>query len=371
MSIKQKMKHFTPKKISIVIIVIVLVWIGTGLLFGTSREDKAEKPATSGSDIQKLLKIETLNAQPYTRAIMINGFTKANRMVEMKPEVEGKVVELPVKKGSVVEKGQLIVRLDDRDRKEKLAQAKAALSARTIEYEASQTLEQKGYRPRIGLAQSKAALEEARAAVAQAQIEYDNTRIYAPFKGRLEELNVEVGTFLLSGFMGSMDSTVMARLVEDDPIKVSGQVAEKDLPSVNKDAPVDVTLSDGRILQGNIIFLGQYADTQSRSFPVEIAIANPEHNIPVGMTATIKLAASQSNAYLVSSSVLALDDAGKTGVKLVDETGTVRFQPVEILDNTDQGLWIGGLPDHIKLVTNGQAFVNAGQKIGAAGEGKP
>lgn len=361
----------SPKKISIVITFIAFVWIGTGLLFGTKREGAVEQSVASGSDIQKLLKVEALDAKPYTRQITLNGFTKANRMVELKPEVDGKVVELPVKKGDMVEKGQLIVRLDDRDRKEKLAQARSALDARTIEYQASQTLEQKGYRPRIGLAQAKAALEEARAMMAQAQLEYDNTRVLAPFAGRLEELNIEIGTFLLSGFMGSMDATVMARLVEDNPIKVSGEISEKDLPSVNKDAAVDVVLSDGRTIKGKVNFLSQYADSQNRSFPVEILIDNPEHNIPVGMTATINLSASQGRAYLVSSSVLALDDAGKVGVKLVDAAGVVQFARVDMLANTDAGLWIGGLPEHIKLVTQGQAFVNAGQKIGASSvEGK-
>lgn len=356
---------FTPKKISIVLIVVALLWIGTGLLFGTKREDAVEKAVASGSDIQKLLKIEKLDAKPYTRQITLNGFTKPNRMVEMKPEVDGKVTEIPVQKGSQVAKGQLIIRLDDRDRKEKLAQARAALEARTIEYQASQTLEQKGYRPRIGLAQAKAALEQARAVMAQAQLEYDNTRVVAPFAGRLEELNVEVGTFLLSGFIGNMNSLVMARLVEDDPIKVSGEISEKDLPLLNKDAAAEVVLSDGRAFKGKVTFISQYADAQSRSFPVEILVDNPEHTIPAGMTATIHLSASQSSAYLVSSSVLALDDAGGVGVKLVDDAGVVQFARVEMLANTDEGLWIGGLPEHIRLVTQGQAFVNAGQKIDA------
>ncbi|MDX2072890.1 MAG: efflux RND transporter periplasmic adaptor subunit [Alphaproteobacteria bacterium] len=359
------MKNVTPRKISVVIVIVVLVWIGTGLVLGTKREDMAAPTGESGGGFQKLLKIEELSARPYTRLVSLNGYTKANRMVEMKPEVDGKVVELPVKKGDMVEKGEIIVRLDDRDRKEKLAQARAALDARNIEYKASQELEQKGYRPRIGLAQAKASLEEARAVLAQAQMDYDNTRVRAPFSGRIDELNVEVGTFLLSGFLGSMDSMVMARLVEDEPILVVSQISEKDLPLVNKEAEAKVKLSDGRELKGHIRFLSQYADSESRSFPVEVAIENPNHDIPVGMTANIKLSASQGSAYLVSSSVLALDDAGKVGVKMVGADEVVQFAPVEILANTDEGLWIGGLPERIRLVTQGQAFVSAGQKMGA------
>lgn len=358
--------RFSPKTISVVIILIVLVWIGTGLVLGTSRKQEADQTAQSSTDLKKLLKIESLQAQPFTRVISINGSTRANRMVELKPEVEGKVVERPVTKGSMVAAGQLIVRLDDRDRKEKLAEAKAKVSARTIEYQASQTLESKGYRPRIGLADSKASLESARVELAQAQLNYDNTRIVAPFAGRLEELNVEVGDFILAGYFGSMDGKVMARIVEDDPILVEGQVSEKDLPAINRDAETTIVLSDARELKGTIKFLGQYADAQSRSFPVEVVVPNPQHDIPMGMTATIRLSGGQGSAYLVSSSVLALDDAGKVGVKLVNDQNIVQFVPVDILANTDEGLWIGGLPDQVRLVTQGQAFVNHGQPVDAA-----
>jgi multidrug efflux system membrane fusion protein len=369
LSIKQTiMAHFTPKKISIVIIVVVLAWIATGLVTGTKHGETEKESVQSGNDLKKLLKIETLDAKPYTRLVTINGFTGANRMVELKPEVEGKVVELPVKKGQWVEKGQLIVRLDDRDRREKLAEAKAKLAARTLEYSAAQELESKGYRPRIAVADSKAAIETARLELAQAQLNCDNTRIVAPFGGRLEELNVEIGDFVLAGYFGSIGGKAMARIVEDEPIKVSGQISEKDLPTVDKDAEVAVVLSDNRELKGRISYLSQYGNMESRSFGVEVTVPNPNHDIPVGMTATIKLPASEGDAYLVSSSVLALDDAGKVGVKLVDDANVVQFSPVEILANTDEGLWIGGLPAHVRLVTQGQAFVNAGQKIGASSQ---
>lgn len=222
----------------------------------------------------------------------------------------------------------------------------------------------------MGLADSKANLEKARVSLAQAQLDYDNTRVRAPFAGRLEELNVEVGDFVLSGFFGSMNGKVMARVVEDNPILVSGQISEKDLPNVDKDAEIQIVLSDNRALTGHIKFLSQYADVQSRSFPVEVLVDNPNHDIPVGMTATINLPASSGLAYQVSSSVLALDDAGKTGVKIVDDAGVVQFVYVTVLASGDEGLWIGGLPERIRLVTQGQAFVSAGQKIDTAPKDK-
>ena len=360
---KHSMNRFTPKNISIAIAAIVIIWIASGLIFGTSREDTKQAEVESGGDIAKLLKVETLSAQPYTRVVTLNGYTEANRSVEMKPEVDGKVVALPVKKGSLVAAGEVIVQLDNRDRKEKLAEARAMVAAREIEYSASQELQSKGYRPRIGLAESKAALEQARVALAQAQLAADNTLIKAPFHGRLEELNVEIGDFVLSGFMGSMNNQVMALVVEDNPIIVTSQISEKDLPSIDKDAEVEIMLSGARSLTGKIRYMSQVADPQSRSFKVEVEVPNPNHDIPVGMTATVKLPASAGLAYQVSSSVLALDDTGKVGVKMVGEDGVVQFHYVDVLASNDDGMWIGGLPDSIRLITQGQAFVSAGQKV--------
>lgn len=360
----------SPKAISLIIIIIVLVWVLSGAIFGTSRPEGDKTNPQSAGDSSQMLKVESLKAQPYTRIVEVNGFTEANRMVELKPEVEGKIIELPVEKGTLVKAGQVIVKLDNRDRAEKLAEAKAKVAARSLEYQAAVELQSKGFRPRIGVADSKANLEQARVDLAQAQLNFDNTQIKAPFAGRIEELNVEVGDFVLSGFFGSLEGKAMARLVEDNPIIVSGQISEKDLPVISRDASVQVVLSDGRELTGTITFVSQYADTQSRSFRVEVSVPNTEHNIPVGITATLKLPASKGSAYLVSSSVLALDDMGKVGVKIVDDKNIVQFVPVTVMDNTDQGLWIGGLPDSIRLVVQGQAFVNAGQPY-APKEGKP
>lgn len=355
----------SPKAISLAISALVVVWVASGLVLGNSREQEKTTAQSSGEQVDKLLKVESLTAQEYIRTITLNGFTEANRMVELKPEVEGRIIELPVEKGATVEAGQLILRLDNRDRAEKLAEAKAKLDARNIEYEASKELKDKGFRPRIGLAESKANLEQARVELAQARLNFDNTQIKAPFAGRLEELNVELGDFVLSGFFGSMDGKVMARLVEDNPIIVSGQISEKDLPYVKTGAEANVTLSDGRSIPGKVTFLSQYADSASRSFRVEVSIDNPAHDIPVGITATLKLFSSTGKAYQLPSSVLALDDAGKPGVKLVDETGTVQFVLVNILDSAPEGIWVGGLPDQIRVITSGQAFINAGQKWNA------
>ena len=66
---------------------------------------------------------------------------------------------------------------------------------------------------------------------------------------------------------------------------------------------------------------------------------------------------------MISPSVLTLNDAGVVGVRTVDANDTVRFKPVEILADETQGVWIGGLPERVRLIVVGQEFVVEGERV--------
>jgi len=61
--------------------------------------------------------------------------------------------------------------------------------------------------------------------------------------------------------------------------------------------------------------------------------------------------------------VLTLNDDGIVGVRTVDDDDTVRFKPVEILADETRGVWIGGLPDQVRLIVVGQEFVIEGEQV--------
>jgi multidrug efflux system membrane fusion protein len=61
--------------------------------------------------------------------------------------------------------------------------------------------------------------------------------------------------------------------------------------------------------------------------------------------------------------VLTLDDEGRVGVKIIDSSSRVRFLPVDLISDTPDGMWLGGLPDTIELITVGHEFVSVGQQV--------
>jgi multidrug efflux system membrane fusion protein len=65
----------------------------------------------------------------------------------------------------------------------------------------------------------------------------------------------------------------------------------------------------------------------------------------------------------MSPAALTLDDAGVVGVKTVDAQNTVRFHPAELVAGGADGVWIGGLPPEVTIITVGQEFVLPGQTV--------
>ena len=65
----------------------------------------------------------------------------------------------------------------------------------------------------------------------------------------------------------------------------------------------------------------------------------------------------------MSPSVLTLSDEGVVGIKSVGADGTVAFRPVTMIADTPDGIWLGGLPDEVTVITVGQEYVRAGQRV--------
>jgi multidrug efflux system membrane fusion protein len=51
------------------------------------------------------------------------------------------------------------------------------------------------------------------------------------------------------------------------------------------------------------------------------------------------------------------------GVKSVTSAGIVKFNPIQLVADTPEGMWLGGLPDHVTIISRGQEFVKVGQKV--------
>ncbi|MCB1358822.1 MAG: efflux RND transporter periplasmic adaptor subunit, partial [Maritimibacter sp.] len=210
-----------------------------------------------------------------------------------------------------------------------------------------------------GAASAEAAVESARAAVAATERDIANTEVTAPFDGLLETDTAELGSLMTAG-------SLCATIIDLDPIKLVGYVAEVDVDRVQVGAPVGARLASGREVLGRVTFLSRSADPQTRTFRVEAELANPDLAIRDGQTGEIAIQSAGRSAHLLPQSALTLDDAGTLGVRVAEdgaEGDVARFLPVEMLRDSPDGVWVAGLPEVARVITTGQDYVTDGTPL--------
>lgn len=321
---------------------------------GETIDDAAAEP----EEIIRTVRVRPSTAEPFEDLLVLYGRTAADRTVEVRAQIDGQVVEVSAERGDLVTAGQVLVRLSTDERAARVAQGEALVAQREAEHQAAARLNQSGYRSATDLAAAQAALDAARADLEVARLQLGRLEIAAPFDGRLDQRPVELGDFVDIG-------QTVATVVDLDPVRVVGQVSERHLGEIDMGEVANVQLLDGRVEQGVVSYVGATADEVTRTFPVEVEIANPDGTLISGVTAEISIPIARVMAHRVSPGILTLDDDGVIGLRAVDAEGTVVFYPVEIAGGSSGAVWVTGLPETADVIVVGQDFVIAGQRVNA------
>jgi multidrug efflux system membrane fusion protein len=335
--------------------VAAVVWMLTGVGRETAPPAGEQRPADTPAAVPRVAVEESL-AREITREIAVSARTEPNRSVELRAETDGRVVALGAERGSVVRSGDRIVGLDMRDRGAKLAEARALIDYAELQFEAARELQRDQFVSETHIAELLSRVVAARAALEEIELEVANTSIAAPFDAVLQERLVELGDYVNTG-------DKIAELVDTDPLIVVGEVAERNVHQLAVGSTGSARLIDGEPIEGAVRYLAPVADESTRTFRVELAIPNPDAALRAGMTAQLRLAADRITVHVLSPALLSLDEAGTVGVKSVNAHDRVEFHPVEIVESTDAGIFVSGLPEQLRLITVGHGFVKPGDLV--------
>jgi multidrug efflux system membrane fusion protein len=357
-------RRFGSVTIALAIAAAAVLWVGSGQYLGSAEPEARKQPAKL-SELSEVpeVRVATRTAKPRTDTLRIQGRTKADRKVMVQAQTHGRIEELLVEKGDVVEQGEVLAQLAEEDRPSQLAEAQALLEQRRLELQAARRLHERGHRSDTQLAAARAAFQEAQARVERARTALDETTIYAPFAGRVGETMAEVGDFMTSG-------RELLRLVDLDPLTIVGSVNERRVAQIAPGTEATAELVTGEQVTGTVSFVAREANARTRTFEVEVEVANPDGALRDGVTAQLTVPLQERVSHFVSPSILTLNDQGQVGVKLLDDENRVRFREVDLLADKPDGVWITGLPETVTFITLGQNFVTVGQQVKPITEGE-
>jgi len=337
-------------------------WMSTGdvVIGGESDSGEGTKPPAervADADAKPFrVEVTDYTARERHAVLEIRGRTKAVTKVNVRAETAGVVNEMMVKEGDRVKKGDLLCVVDLRAKQSSLAQAQAKLIQAELDYDAAKQLVDKGFTSKTRAASLKAALDAAKALLRQAEWDIERTRITAPSDGIVIEPLADIGDVLAV-------NGVCATVVNPDPMLVTGQVSERQIGRIRVGMKARTRMVTGEVAEGTIRFIAPVADAATRTFRVEIEIKNPDGKIRDGVTASAVVPLEPIQAHLLSPAILALADDGRIGVRVVVDTNKVKFAPIILLADSQQGVWVAGLPKNVSVITVGQDYVTDGQVV--------
>ncbi len=290
-------------------------------------------------------KVEEKIYQPTIEAI---GTLQANQGAVLKAQTDGQVVSVNFSPGDAVQKGDVLVTLNNVQQLGALDAAIAQEQLNTAMYHRDLELKKLGAISLAAVDQAKAALDAGEAAVREAQGVYDLTIVKAPFSGRVGIIKINMGDYLQS-------ADPIVSLQNLDPMFIDFYVPEKYFPSIKKGEIVSViaNTSPGQVFTGKIVSYETVVDQTTGMLQVRASVPNPQETLLPGGYVTVSVHVGALQKTLSIPQTALMYDTDSAYVYLVQENKAVR-QNVKLGEQIKQEIQITeGLKPGDIIVTAG------------------
>jgi len=307
--------------------------------------------------------------------------------VELRAQVGGTLTVIAFQDGQIVRRGDPLFVIDPRPFQIKRDQAVAQLQSaearqaltdvelwraqqlRRSEYGTAENVDQRTADQRS----ARAAIDAAKAAIRDAQLDLEFSQIKAPFTGRIGAHLVSLGSLVSGSRGGTSTTTLLATIVSLDPIHLDFDMSETDYLAYQQahhgagpNADVAISLGgDGHFdRHGTLDFIDNAIDRSSGTIHARATVVNPDLAITPGQFARLRVATGSAAPALLVPAAAIVPDQSRQMVMTVAADGTVVPKPVETGD-LHRGLRVirSGLSPTDSVVIDGLVRVHPGVKV--------
>ena len=361
---------------------VFLLIAGFVLFLAACGKEKEEKAA---KEVVRPVKMMAVTSRTDAVQLKFPGMVRAAKRADLAfQRVEGRLSQLPVKEGQMVEEGQIIAQLDQKDFKNnlrdtqgKLAKAKAALESAQSEYDRILRIQKKDpgaasesmvVKRREAVDQSKAEIDSAQAAVDTAKDELGYTTLRAPFGGVVSKRYVDnYQEVRAKEPIVSLDDVSSVEILVDVPELIVATFKEDG----ETQAVAEFSAAPGKQYPLTIKERATRADPKTQTYQVVFRMPQPDDiNVFPGMTATVagsaRMQEQSSEAFIVPAIAVVADAAGNQNVWVVDE-GTLKVQPRAVktgdLTGSDSIEILDGLKSGETIAISGVSRLREGMQV--------
>ena len=322
--------------------------IGAGACKGDGEAEASTTPAvvTVGPENIAIVQEATVTAGP-----VISGSLGAEQDATIRAQIGGAVLRTLADQGTRVRKGQLLAQLDDASVHDQFLSARSGVGTAQQSYEIAQRELERARKLEAGgaiatrdleqaqraFSAASSALADARARLAMAQKQLDNTRIVAPFDGIVSIRQASAGDVLSPG------AAVMT-VVDPSTMRLEASVPAAQIGGVRIGMPVAFTVSgyEGREFTGRVSRVSPAADEVTRQVPIVVSIPNSGNTLVAGLFAEGRVSSESRSAPMLPTNAVNQRGPQPTVLRLkrgVAETVAVQLG---IVDGTEERIEITG-----------------------------
>jgi len=355
---KSRTKWIIGGGIAVVVVMVVAA--------GTSNKDRNLPRVTTAKVIKKDL----------VARVTCNGKIQARKKVELSAPIAGQILNLAVREGDAVRKGDFLMQIDRVTLQANMDSSKAALAALLsdrdaakanfehdkLEFDRSTSSFKDGvisdldfqrartvYEASVATLQStESRIEQARATFTGAKDTLSKTTITAPIAGLVTRLNVEEGEVAIIGTMNNPGTALMT-ISDLSVIEAVQEVDETDVPqvTVGQKATLLIDAYPGRTFDGVVTEVGSSPINQTTGtttgidFEVKIKIANPPEGLKPGLSVTADIATGHRDGVLaIPLQALVLRDSKSPGPAPAEEeaskaSGAKKMRATAVAERAD------------------------------------
>jgi len=328
---------------------------------GTLEEEIGKADSTT-KEKTKLVALTPVEPTSFTHYIDLQGNVEAENMSWISPRGQGGVVrEVNVRQGDHVNKGQLLLKLDDALQRQQVASAQTALSYAKDLYQRRKNLWDQKIGTEVDLINARNQVDQAETQLKIAQENLDFTNVYADISGTADIVTIKVGEAFTPGSQS-------LRILNTDNLKVVVQVPELYQQRVKVGTPVKITFPglNNKEITGTVHVSGKSINPESRSFPVEIRVPNGR-DIRANQVAIARVQDYTATGVLtIPVNTLQTDEKGKYVMVGVKQNGKLVAHKKSITIGqtySDKVEVTGGLEKGDQVVTDGFQGLYEGQPL--------
>lgn len=351
--LNRKMTNNVTKLTLILFIAALLVSCGQA-------EENEEQNGLNGA---RLIPVETVIVEPdsFDDFIRLTGTVEAIEDAMISSETSGRILSIK-DRGERVQRGEAIAQIDDRLIQSQYESAKTAYELAEDTYQRFEALHADSIVSTQDFNNTRAQRDQALAQLNQAEKRLEDASINSPFSGRIEERLIRTGELINPG-------QPVARLVNTDRVRIVSGVPERYSGEIGQGSNVQISFRTlgNESRESTITYASNVLDPETRTFAIEIELANSGQMIKPEMVADLMIERQTlNNVIIIPRTAVLRDEIGQSVFIGVEQNGQKIAQLVDVETGSASGPLIqitNGLNDGDEVVVSGVRNLSAGDVL--------